>query len=357
MISVLFVALSFVFSSSRIGKATDDEMTISEECGASQCILNLSGIITANTPKKLKQKYPDGLPSGNKVYLESPGGSLKAALEMGRYFREMGFDTYVGSLFNDESTKPYSNQCNSSCAYAFLGGNDRGLSDEGSKIGIHRFYLSSGGQALVEASKTIDTVQNFTSQLVSYIIQMGVDARFFVNANNTSSKEMEFPDKKTLTNLGVLPPSGFSNFYIEPYKNGVLAISKEMDKVIPYGTAPLEQLTAYCKNKVPHLLFTGGAGPQDNDATPPLSFWLNGASIYDDATFSVSNKKVKFRKSGGAVLHDVTISTKIIKRLLKQNRLVFGFEYSGARGGSLTFVKDLSEQDKKMLATAFRLCI
>lgn len=356
MISVLFVALSFVFSSSRIGKATDDEMTFTHDCLSNQCLLTLSGVITENTPKKLKEEHPNGVVEGNIVVLESPGGSLKAAIEMGRYFRAQGLNVRVGRFFDVELKKPYHNQCLSACAYAFLGGNDRSIDPE-AKLGIHRFYVSSGGELLVELSKTIDTVQDFTAELITYITQMGIDARFFINANKANANEMEFPTKETLSKWGVLPKRGFSDFHLEPYKNGVIAISKNIDKHDPFLRAPLKQLTAFCKDNVPHLLFTGGVGPNEDTPISPFKVWFDSNRVWNESDISLPSRYVEHRNSEGGTLHDVFLPLNVARKVLSKTQVKLGFEYSGARGGPIIFSKKLTAQDKKMLATAFRLCI
>lgn len=70
------------------------------------------------------------------VYLNSPGGSLLAAMAIGRLLRDHGFDTAVGTRTADP-LRPAGGVCYSACPFAFAGGVRRGL-ETGSLLGVHR---------------------------------------------------------------------------------------------------------------------------------------------------------------------------------------------------------------------------
>jgi hypothetical protein len=85
----------------------------------------------ATTFRALAQKYDDAL-----VLLESDGGSVGAAIEIGKAIRLKGYSTAV---INGSS-------CNSSCALIWLAGSPRALS-KSAKIGFHAAYADVDGQA------------------------------------------------------------------------------------------------------------------------------------------------------------------------------------------------------------------
>lgn len=70
------------------------------------------------------------------VFLNSPGGSLLAAMDLGRLLRTHGFDTSVGRRAPD-GRQPDAGVCYSACPFAYAGGVRRSLLP-GSTIGVHQ---------------------------------------------------------------------------------------------------------------------------------------------------------------------------------------------------------------------------
>lgn len=81
--------------------------------------------------KSLAEKYDKAI-----VLLESNGGSVAAAIDIGEAIRLKGYSTAV---INDSS-------CNSACALIWLAGSPRKLSKSG-RIGFHAAYSEVGGEA------------------------------------------------------------------------------------------------------------------------------------------------------------------------------------------------------------------
>lgn len=79
--------------------------------------------VMARLLKSGKQKL-----AGNTVWLASNGGSIDAAMDLGRLLRELGVFTVVGKT----------DQCLSACVFAFMGGERRSVAG---RLGIHRPYL------------------------------------------------------------------------------------------------------------------------------------------------------------------------------------------------------------------------
>jgi hypothetical protein len=96
--------------------------------------LLLTGDITSGDGEKFRSeasKYKDAF-----VLLESDGGSLADALEIGETIRLRGYATAV---MNGSS-------CNSACALIWLAGSPRGLSKSG-RVGFHAAYSDASGSA------------------------------------------------------------------------------------------------------------------------------------------------------------------------------------------------------------------
>jgi hypothetical protein len=98
--------------------------------------------------RELAERYPQAV-----VFLESPGGALVPAIEIGKLVRQHGYATVVLG----EST------CNSACALIWLAGTPRYLEGTGN-LGFHASYSEEGGQ-LVETGVGNAIVGHYLSQL------------------------------------------------------------------------------------------------------------------------------------------------------------------------------------------------
>ncbi len=147
------------------------------------------GIITKNTPEEFRRFLRENLVyKENRIEFNSPGGNLYGAIELGRIIRRMGNPTTVGRtllLDNPEYSMDVIGRpdavCFSACAYAFLGGEKRYLSDN-ALFGVHRFGSSEYGFSSDEA-------QQVSSDLARYIEEMGADQRLLQLAARTSFED------------------------------------------------------------------------------------------------------------------------------------------------------------------------
>ncbi len=102
------------------------------------------------------------------VYLNSPGGSLVTAMQLGRVLREHAFDTRVGTRTTD-ATRATAGTCHSACPFILAGGVQRSL-ETGSAVGLHRAENR-------EPLRDVDAFQHVVrTQVVDYLAEMGVRA-------------------------------------------------------------------------------------------------------------------------------------------------------------------------------------
>ena len=114
------------------------------------------------------------------LLFNSQGGSLTAALGLGRLIRKYGLDTVVGGPYvENEPNNPVEQRvvvkagiCFSACVYAFLGGQTRELSNPGT-LGVHQFRGAKEDSGEVVAQVT-------TAMLAEYLDEMGVDRKLLV---------------------------------------------------------------------------------------------------------------------------------------------------------------------------------
>ena len=128
----------------------------------------LDGIIDADATGRL-QRFIDRRDVGNAViYFNSPGGSLIAAMAIGRLLRQQGFETHVGARAADTG-RVTQGVCYSACPFAFAGGARRRL-DEGSVLGVHR----AENRTPVPDETLFERRVRFES--MGYLAEMGVNA-------------------------------------------------------------------------------------------------------------------------------------------------------------------------------------
>ncbi|MER8386689.1 hypothetical protein NKJ46_12210 [Mesorhizobium sp. M0166] len=95
------------------------------------------------------------------VTLQSPGGNIQKAMELGRLIRRLHLSTAQFRAV----------ECASACSLAFLGGVVR-YAEPGS-IGVHRSSFS--GDIPVNTKDAVSGVQQVTADIITYMIEMGVD--------------------------------------------------------------------------------------------------------------------------------------------------------------------------------------
>lgn len=105
------------------------------------------------------------------VYFNSPGGSLLAAMAVGRLLRGYGFDAHVGRRSADPRQAGAA-VCYSACPFGYAGGVRRFLAAE-SVLGVHE---AANRVPVADESAFQQLVE---SQATQYLTGMGVSAALF----------------------------------------------------------------------------------------------------------------------------------------------------------------------------------
>ncbi len=162
------------------------------------------GVITSNTPSTFR-RFVMTMPGGISmdVALNSPGGNVSAAMELGRLIRERAYTTSVArTVPEDQWSKTIAGECNSACALAFLGGVQRvyspdlGTPEGGSRLGFHQFTASADARlnqvaTLIEAMGIgLRTAQVLTGFMIAYTVDMGVDPRVITRASTITPERL-----------------------------------------------------------------------------------------------------------------------------------------------------------------------
>lgn len=152
----------------------------SEENPDGAMTIRIEGEIKPGDDKKFRRlslRYPNAM-----VQLESDGGALIPALEIGRTIRIAGYDTIVTA----ETT------CASACALVWLAGKKRYLSG---KVGFHAAYRTNDGR--IEESGTANAL------IGNYMTLLGLPAKAIVFATAAPPDKVLWlmPDSRELTGI------------------------------------------------------------------------------------------------------------------------------------------------------------
>ena len=157
--------------------------------------IQLDGPLDAGAASRLRSRLQAIKGSPISFYLNSPGGSMSAGMEIGRIIRQTGMATNIG-IYAGEETKSKPGGCYSSCALAFLGGPYRYISN-GSEFGVHRFSNS------IATSRDLDVAQVASARITTYIREMDVDPSLFELMARTSKDQIYVLTTKQLNDLNV----------------------------------------------------------------------------------------------------------------------------------------------------------
>jgi hypothetical protein len=129
------------------------------------------------------------------VALDSPGGSVRDALAMGKLIRDKGLSTSVaaGSL------------CASSCPLVFAGGKER-VAAPTAAIAVHQIYAATPSDAtlasrIAAAGNAMSDAQTMTAEISRYLIDMGTEPEVWLRALETPPDRLSYFSSSDLIRL------------------------------------------------------------------------------------------------------------------------------------------------------------
>jgi hypothetical protein len=128
------------------------------------------------------------------VVLNSPGGSVGDALEMGRLIRAKGFATEVEK----------DRICVSSCPLVFVGGVRRAAGTN-AIIGVHQVFAPDPAKAA--RPDTMSDAQRVSARCQRYLADMGVDLKMWVHAMETPKDRLFIFSANELRDLNIVTPA------------------------------------------------------------------------------------------------------------------------------------------------------
>jgi len=121
------------------------------------------------------------------VLLDSPGGHVVAAMELGETIRRLGMAIIVARPGGRGLAQLYAGRCYSACVYALMGGKKRWVPPQ-SRVGVHRMFTYSMNFSLVDgfvSERNLDDGE-MRLRLSRYSRAMGVSPAVIDLAEHTS---------------------------------------------------------------------------------------------------------------------------------------------------------------------------
>jgi len=204
-----------------------------------------------------------------RIALNSGGGNLVEGIKMGLVIRKHNLSTSIGAInknfdFEKSRVNPTwylgvvdetdDSMCASACAYAFLGGANRFITSD-YKLGLHQFY-SEQGSTMAPSDDVFDNAlsdaQELMGLLVMYISHLGdVDFNVLVEAVTAKPNDMNWLTLIEAKKLKIISYDNYEDFYLEPYKKGIVAVSRVKDSNSGYDTSledRISQATFFCRD-------------------------------------------------------------------------------------------------------------
>ena len=178
---ILVVWISLFHSLSLVGARAD--FRIVEHPNNGSLKLLISGKITESDAKALQELSADLERDVFTVYLDSRGGDVLAAMQIGRLIRKYEGTTWIGRDVGDMpgTQLPI---CYSSCALIFIAGVDRYSSGQ---LGLHRPLLASAPQSRQAVEEQVPLL---LADVRQYITEMGITNSFYEQMVNTEPSQM-----------------------------------------------------------------------------------------------------------------------------------------------------------------------
>lgn len=153
-------------------------------------VLMLSGPIGVGDSGRIEAALADLDTAPDLVALDSPGGLVNEALQIGRMLREMELDTAVLS----------GSRCFSSCPYALSGGVMRLVSRTGA-VGVHQHYYDAPGYMPVYFA--VEDIQTGQAETMAHLIDLGIDPELMMYALRTPPDEIYILVEEELENTAI----------------------------------------------------------------------------------------------------------------------------------------------------------
>ncbi len=151
-------------------------------------------------------------PQHRVIFLNSAGGNLDAAMDLGRILRKLGTVAIVSP----------DHVCASACVFVLAGSNNRTV---GGKVGIHRPYQSRDDATTAEEQKTF--YSSLGNKVKEYLNEMNINPALYDDMIRISSDSVKFLSEQDLERYGLSEMDPYTEEADSAYQAKELKISKQ----------------------------------------------------------------------------------------------------------------------------------
>ncbi len=137
----------------------------------------LEGTIAPDDATRITALISAAEPAPERLVLQSSGGSVSDALELGRFIRERNIATEMRS----------EEVCYSACPYLLAAGVTRTIAETAS-VGVHQHYF--GQSTILPAAFAVEDIQRGQGEVMAYLDEMGIDPLVMQHALTTPPDEI-----------------------------------------------------------------------------------------------------------------------------------------------------------------------
>jgi hypothetical protein len=272
-----------------------------------------------------------------RIIINSDGGNLYEATQIGLYIRENNFTTDVG-ISSGVWGESLAGECYSSCVYLYIGGKYR-FYDENSKFGVHQFYTVDKNNR--KNNDLEESTQYVASYLLTYIRDMGVDVALFNKVSEQTSNDIELLDYNEMKKMRI-----FNDGYLNPEweylvnEDGVFYVGSQeqldQEGVFVFG----------CKNKTINLTFLTSY-PSVNKNT--FSSYL----YIDDEKIDITSKVKDADISEDILTSSYAPTSNELLKIMKSEYIGYSYDINKSQ---YEFYIDLDKQVKEKILQLSDFC-
>lgn len=169
------------------------------------------------------------------IVINSPGGNVSAALDLGRLIRSRGMRVIVGLTTEMEpegagrTFQAYdSGVCASACVFILMGGVSREIADTDSKVGVHQFAPVSDEMGSIQS--TTSSTQSAVALLQAYALTMGVEPTVLTLASSTRPENMLWLEPEQMERLNLLTTRTYrraAEWSLKPAGSALMAVATQ----------------------------------------------------------------------------------------------------------------------------------
>lgn len=181
---------------------TSPQTEIEAAFGGFYCINAFGSVSAGDDERFIDFLRKAEVPPRTRVYIDSSGGDVETAINMGRTIRDSWFSTHIGRYVLDpdsegdliKARKKISGQCMSAATLLFIGGRLRHLCPE-DRFGVHQFSFRDPTPAHIGQSQIL------SAKIARYIVDMGITPDFLSISSAIDADKIELVPHEDLRRL------------------------------------------------------------------------------------------------------------------------------------------------------------